>query len=648
MSATAFSHAVRLLLGVGAAFAANHALACSATTQDVFLVGNTLTDGACDYSTIQAAVSAATCPAGTRIYLTDEVAYKNQQVTITDKAISLIARAAGVKCSSAIAACGQFFPCPTAPLQTIEGNIKIRGASNVTIQYLTITKGAGVDHGGVTYGGGIDYSGTGDLSLLTSDVESNNAGVGGGIAFNGSGKLTLSNVFLFDNHALAGGGGAIAFIGSSGAELHVDAGTEISSNTASADGGGIFIGGDSSLFMTQPNSIVYFNHADNGAGGGIFINGPASAEIASPGKYNLAAIYENQAANGGGVAVVANQNGGSFNDASLALFNSDATHPVRISNNTATSKGGGIYLLPYVSATVDNDRSFADVCAVNFRIDNNLAPNGAAIYSNEENTVFGYQGGQVELGSNCSGKAVACTLGADCNLVDGNVASAGAVLLAQDNSDLTTSRVVLRENTGDQIVRLIGTRVTGFSNTLIVDNHAYETIIAAEHDSKGANEASTIDSCTIANNAVDGSYVIRNGIGLTLTNSIVDVADTATLDYSGNAADLHASYLLVDDTVGLPADATILAGVPTFMDAANGDYRLRYSRAGGVTTKSLGLDFAPAIVGNDVDVRAAPHDQDLAGVADAYGPRDLGAIEMQNYADRVFTDTFGDPLLLAY
>jgi hypothetical protein len=344
-------------------------------------------------------------------------------------------------------------------------------------------------------------------------------------------------------------------------------------------------------------------------------------------------------------------------DATLRLFNVDATHPVRISNNTATSKGGGVYLLPYLSATIDNDISFAVMCGNNFRIDNNLAANGAAIYSNEENRVAFYQGGRAFLGDTGCGPesvqslgAVACTLGADCNLIDGNLATQalGAILLAQDNSDLTLSHVVMRNNDADYMMRLIGTRITGLSNTLIVDNHAGQAIISAEHESAAPNNASTIDSCTIANNQVDGSYVIRNGIGLTMTNSIIDVADTATLDYSGNASYLHVSYMLVDDNVGLPADPTIAVGVPTFIDAANGDYRLRYSRTGGVTTKSLGLDFAPAIAGNDVDVRAAPHDQDLAGVADTYGPRDLGAIEMQNYADRVFIDTFGDPVLLAY
>ena len=189
---------------------------------------------------------------------------------------------------------------------------------------------------------------------------------------------------MFDNHATNGGGGAIAFIGSSGAELHINAGTEIS-RRSTADGGGIYIGGAAHLFMIQNNSIVYFDGA--GGGGGISVNGPASADIASSGKYNLAAaVYENTAVNGGGIAVVANQNGGSLLDATLRLFSIDATHPVRISNNSATSKGGGLLsVMPYLSATIDNDISFAVMCGNNFRIDDSGCETERI--SNEENRV---------------------------------------------------------------------------------------------------------------------------------------------------------------------------------------------------------------------------------------------------------------------
>ena len=97
------------------------------------------------------------------------------------------------------------------------------------------------------------------------------------------------------------------------------------------------------------------------------------------------------------------------------------------------------------------------------------------------------------------------------------------------------------------------------------------------------------------------------------------------------------------DNVGLPADPTIAVGVPNVIDAANGDYRLRYSRAGGVTTMSLGLDFARRSLATMSTF--APRHTTRIWPASPTRQRDLGAIEVQNYADRVFVDAFGDALL---
>ncbi len=147
-----------LLLVAHVSLSAVDAQACSATSQDVFVVGNTTADHDCNYSNIHDAVAAAVCPAGTKIFLTDEVSYSGEQ-GITDKNVSLIGRAPGAKCGTLTVACGPIFPCPTAPLQTMHGTIRIRGTSNV---YLTITDGNGVaDGNGATHGGGIDYAATG-------------------------------------------------------------------------------------------------------------------------------------------------------------------------------------------------------------------------------------------------------------------------------------------------------------------------------------------------------------------------------------------------------------------------------------------------------------------------------------------------------
>jgi len=45
------------------------ATACSATTQDVFTVGNKAADSSCNYGSIQDAINAATCATGTKIIL---------------------------------------------------------------------------------------------------------------------------------------------------------------------------------------------------------------------------------------------------------------------------------------------------------------------------------------------------------------------------------------------------------------------------------------------------------------------------------------------------------------------------------------------------------------------------------------------------
>jgi len=499
-------------------------------------------------------------------------------------------------------------------------------------------------------------TGTSSVSFTNLEIrEGHSSGQGGGINFYGTGTVTLTNTSVLANTAVNGGG--INFNGAGASELRLNHDTVIGGNTATAGGGGIRIEGNARLFVLAPETFIANNHT-NGYGGGVLVIGPARADIGSPGYSGVAVIYNNEATRGGGISVNAGT-GGQGLDAKLRLFSTDANFPVRISNNVAHGIGGGIYLQPYVSSAVENDKGYADMCGSNFRIDTNLALQGVAIYADEENNFGGAKGAGVYLDSTGCGPesaaslgAVACSLGADCNLIDGNSAYnidtglyvAGATVLIQDNGDLSTNRLVMRENVGDYLIRTIGTRDTSLKNTLMVDNALTQAVIVHEHDDLGYSFPMTIDNCTIANNAVGGSYVIRNGAGMKIYNSIIDVADTATVLNDGGS--LEFGYLLIDDSDGVPQDSTVTVGQPTFVDAANGDYRLRYSSASGVVTKSLGLDFAPAIGGSDVRIKA--HDQDLPGVANTYGPRDLGAYEMQPFTDRIFADRFTDPLMLAF
>ena len=421
-----------------------------------------------------------------------------------------------------------------------------------------------------------------------------------------------------------------------------------------------------------PYTFVAYNTAQNGNGGGVAIIGPARADIGSPGYGGLGVIYGNEAIRGGGISVTAGTSGTGIN-AYLRLFSTSATEPVRISSNAAHGIGGGIYLQPYVSSAVNNDRSYADMCGTNFRIDANLAQEGVAIYSDEENSFGNSVGGGVYLNSTGCGPesaaslgAVACARGIECNTIDGNTAykvdtgeaTAGSILLMQDNADLAIDRLVMRGNTGAHMIRLIGTRDTSIRNMLMVENYARSiganpsslasSLIFQQQDSLGLNYPLTIDSATIANNQVDGSYVIDEQVGLNLRNSIVDVADTATLHYTGGGGSLDVGYVLIDDADSVPLDSTIMVGLPTFVDSAHGDYRLLYKSGGIGAVQSAGLDFAPSVAGDDRDVRIMPHDQPLGGIADVFGPRDLGAIEMQPITDRIFANGCGDAIAQAF
>ncbi len=595
----------------------------------LFVVGAGGTQAGCGYATIQDAVTAEAAYHGSNdyIYIARSQSYSGQAIVINNQNVQII---------GGVDDCNHYTPSGTTTVSGSGGAatsvISIRGNSTVTISHLQITGG---DDNNDQEGGGIDFAAKGSLTIDNSTISNNHAGYGGGINFNGSGGT---------------------------AELHINANTLVVGNTAAVSGGGIRVEGNAQLFMLQDFTTVFNNEAQAGFGGGVEIIGPASAYIGSPGYGGLGVIYSNKALHGGGISVNAG-NTGSLVDASLDLFSTDPTRPVRISNNVASATGGGIYVNPYVSSAIYNDRSFASVCASDFRIDNNIAKEGTAIYSDEENSFGNAVGGQVYLdGSNCGSVstsslgAVACSLGADCRLIDGNVAfdinnnnqpTTGATILAQDSSDLGIKRVAFRDNVGGYVLRYIGNRSVSLTNALITDNQVTQDLIWQQYDSLGVNVPLTIESSTLAHNQI-GGFVIRDGIGLSMFRSIIDEPGASSLSYTGNAANLNVSYVLAEDATGFPNDPTNRVGEPTFVDAAHGDYRLRYSHQGGVVTASAGLDFAPAVTGNDLDIRRLGYDQDQSGLPDLYGVRDIGAFEMQPYADRVFTDTFGDPVLLAY
>jgi len=211
---------------------------------------------------------------------------------------------------------------------------------------LTIEKSTIDSNNAKRSGGGITVMDA-DLILSGSEVTSNSANDGGGVYIQAEGKkISLTDSSISKNEATSEGGGV--FIGKE-TEVTMDS-CKIYDNTADATGGGAMIHGDS--FVTFLGCSVMGNQAKNGGGGfyaylaTIRVDKNANIEknvadgsigggialVESDMKMRDSSVKGNSAETGGGI-YTQDPNG----KKSLAMVGSS------ISENTATSDGGGIY-----------------------------------------------------------------------------------------------------------------------------------------------------------------------------------------------------------------------------------------------------------------------------------------------------------------
>jgi len=535
---------------------------------------------------------------------------------ISGKSLVLAGAPTGATCGTAIALCDPTVGCgggggvPPAPAVTLTGTgsspvITIEGTSNVTLQSLEITGGGG------SAGGGVNFSGAGTIALVDSSIVFNSATFGGGIYISG-------------------------VSGANPATLTLEPGTIIEENSASSDGGGIYLAGSSHLLALAPYTFIGYNHAPNGNGGGVMIAGPppAQADIGSPG-YNGAPVIEyNDAAKGGGIALVAQLPGTHGSKVLARLFATDPSNPGAISDNTATSAGGGVYVKSVedpASGPVD-----ADFSAVNFRIDGNVAPEGAAI-NVDPFSALPYGTGYVEFNPLFEAPdnygmtlpalgSVDCAAGAACNTLNNNAAldsssqpTAGAAIFVNNGGTVDVERFLMRFNQGSDAIHLIRSYGARIKNCLLADNTEGGELIRSEMMD------TEIDSCTIANNTLGGPTVIYNTGTANLTNalqdSIIDQPGWVTLNVGSY---MNTAFLLSNDTSTISPYGQNMQGSPTYVNAAGGDYHLQ--------PNSLGVDYALSEsaygdVTPTLDLDGLSRVFDLPNVSNTHGPRDLGAYE---------------------
>jgi predicted outer membrane repeat protein len=490
--------------------------------------------------------------------------------------------------------------------------------------------------------------GSSQVHLVSLLITGGTSDVGAGINYSGHGTLTLTNVSVFGNTANYGGG--INFRGDgNAARLILDHDTSISSNIANASGGGIRVEGTATLEMLATNTSIAFNEAhgsdSGGYGGGIEVIGPAKAYVGSPGG-SLPALYHNTAVRGGGVAAVADSS--NSNDADVFFFTTDPARPVTIRDNVATVAGGGIYLSP---ALVNQ------ACLFNFRLDANIAKEGAALFANNGSSF----GSTVRMNdpTYCplTGYAsVACGPNVACSTIHGNLAqdanngfapTHGATLLLQSGSTGTFNRVDVRGNHGDYVMRIYGNSGDFITDTTMKESLFAENTVVQQLILQASNYAHlSIDNCTFTHDSISAAQVMAINDTFHLKNSIVAEGALAALAFSGDTSNIDTMYDIADNTTGLVANPTVVAGSPIFVGPNRSDYRLLVTKAGSTYTRSLGVDFAPNAGDTDLLLRA--RDQDIAGATNFLGSRDLGAYEMQPINDRVFGDGMGDAIVVVY
>ncbi|XP_064388678.1 uncharacterized protein LOC135336760 [Halichondria panicea] len=252
--------------------------------------------------------------------------------------------------------------------------------SSLTISDNTLTNNSAV------YIGGAISIGSGSVSISNSKLTNNSAGYDGGAisVYSGTVCIFISNSTLTNNRADRSGG---AIYGNLGSTVSISDST-LKNNTATS-GGGIFLR-ESTLFVNKTIKI-YHNTAQNG--GGIYTYfSKVEFQSVLPifrGTNKHSEIVDNIAENGGGIYAVA------------TTIELTQAH-VNIDSNTASAKGGGVFLQQssrlylFKKHYEDVVEKPQDITLVTLTIKNNSAQHGGGIFVADDTQRSVCGGGVIE------------------------------------------------------------------------------------------------------------------------------------------------------------------------------------------------------------------------------------------------------------
>lgn len=544
----------------------------------IFTVGNGVS---CTHGSIQAAINAANSSGTTSIIrLSRSLAYEPEAVAI-NTGLDLTIE-------------GGYATCDQTTADTTNTIVSGAGGAHAPVFDITAPTGASIHMRRLQISGG--------------DVD--NAGTGGGIRFVGDGTLELVDCLITQNKAGSGAGIYAEGTGSH-TELIIGANTVIGNNTAAYSGGGVMSRGVE-LSMVDAGSNILLNKAlgtggSGGYGGGLYIyayDRPSYAYIGS-GSGLFGALYSNTALYGGGVAIVS----AGSDAAQLQLFATNATYQAALIGNSASEKGGGIY----VSSSQASARLWNAV------LDGNAAPNGAAAYMASGSGLYVNFAGLPP-------SAVPCAAGVDCGRISNNTANTdtnpGAIVYGESGTTvqfgyLSTAApadarggVLIQNNEAGSVFG--GGGYTRIYRSVIGSNTTSSDVIQ-----QSGNSLDIYDTTIAGNSIGGGSAILRTtNSAVTIERSILWQPGSTSMSRSGGSLTVVRSDASENASMG--GVFVVATFDPFFIDPAHGDYGLR---AG-----SGAIDYAPALAGNERDALNRTRDIDLPNI-DNPGTRDIGALE---------------------
>ena len=214
-----------------------------------------------------------------------------------------------------------------------------QGGAVYTTGKVSMTRGSLTGNAAEADGGALYMADASAVFSMTGGTVSGNSAVnGGGVYSDGEVRIENKAAVISSNTATGNGGGVYVGAAGSFALSAGSVGAKDAPNKA-ADGSGVYLAGSATL---TGGSIAYNGTANVGNGGGLYITGAQDITL------NGTEISNKIAANGGGIyaASPAGEEGESEREVTLTLAKGT------VSNNNASQNGGGIYMSVNVNASM--------------------------------------------------------------------------------------------------------------------------------------------------------------------------------------------------------------------------------------------------------------------------------------------------------